>query len=86
MRTAVFVALNSKWHAAYCRALLEGDPFLARIYIQVALASINDRLRAAEVPEGELESIYNAIRYLKIIREMEPQSPAENPSTAEKLA
>jgi len=82
----VLVSLNSKWRAAYCRALLEGDPCVARIYIQVALASIDDRLRAPEVAEGELESIYNAIHYLKLIKEMEPANPAENASALEKLA
>jgi hypothetical protein len=51
----VFAGVNPKWHAAYSRALLEGDPSLVRIYIQLALASINDRLRAAEIPESELE-------------------------------
>ena len=82
----MFAGVNPKWHAAYSRALLEGDPSLVRIYIRLALANINERLRAPEIPEPELESMHNAIRYLNLIRDMELQGLwAEESSGAEKL-
>ena len=82
----VFAGVNPKWHAAYSRALLEGDPSLVRMHIQLALASINERLRAPEIPESELESLHDAIRYLNLIRAMELQRPSAEESGAEKLA
>ena len=66
---------NPKWYAAYCK-VLEAEPVLARIYMQAALASIDERLRASEISAGELESIHNAIRYLNLIRDMELQNRA----------
>ena len=74
----IYVNYNSKWFRSYCRALLEEDPSMARIYVREALATIQRRLRESDVGDDERYAISVASRYLNTISE------AKRPGWSEK--
>jgi hypothetical protein len=62
-----FVNFNSKWFQSYCRAVLESDPRMARVYIKEALTNMNRRLQERDLQSDEREAITVAARYLNAI-------------------
>jgi hypothetical protein len=64
-----YVNYNSKWFHSYCRALLEEDPNMARVYVREAQATMARRLRDSDVDEDERCAISLASRYLNTIAE-----------------
>ena len=63
--------LKSKWFQAYCRAVMEGEPEVARVYVRDALIEINDRMRKPDLSESEREALSVASRYLGLIARVE---------------
>lgn len=63
--------LNSKWFQSYCRAALESDPNLARIYVKNALDVLNETLNETLLTRSEREAVASAIHYLSLIEHQE---------------
>lgn len=63
--------LNSKWFQSYCRAALESDPNVARVYVKNALDVLNKTLNQTPLTERERMAIASAIRYLALIEHLE---------------
>ena len=62
---------KSKWFQSYCRAVMESEPDVARIYIRDAFIEINERLHSSDVTASEREALSVATRYLSLILKVE---------------
>ena len=67
----MFIDFKSKWFQAYCRALLESDREQAQVYIEEALARIDERSRALELQKDELDAMGVATRFLNLMGDTE---------------
>jgi hypothetical protein len=63
--------LNSRWFQAYCRAVMEDEPNIARAYIEDASMQIDKRLCAPDISQSEREALTVASHYLDLIRKVE---------------
>jgi len=72
----MFIDFKSKWFQAYCRALLESDREQAEVYIEEALARIDERSRASELRRDELDAMGLATRYLNLMGNPESRDSA----------
>src|SRR5215470_12394650 len=75
-RQFMFIDFKSKWFQAYCRALLESDREQAQVYIEEALARIDERSRASELQRDELDAMGVATRYLNLMGNPESRDSA----------
>lgn len=66
----MLIDFNSKWFQTYCRAVLEGDPEIAQIYIDEALSAIS-QAGAGQVSDAERQAMQAASRYLSLIKSVE---------------
>lgn len=62
---------KARWFQAYCRAVMEEEPEVARGYIRDAFIEINQRLRAPDLNDAEREALAVASRYLGLIARLE---------------
>lgn len=67
----MLIDFNSEWFQSYCRARLEDDPEIAGIYIEDALAAINQARTTPPAGDGERQAMDAAIRYLRLRKEVE---------------
>ena len=63
--------LKSKWFRAYCRAVTEGEPQAARVYVRDAFIEINSRMHDPDLSDSERETLSVASRYLNQILKVE---------------
>ncbi len=62
-----FVKFDSEWFQCYCRAILESNPEIARIYAREALDAMSQAKSQPDMEDGEREAISVALGYLHLI-------------------
>ena len=67
----MLIDFKAKWFQTYARAVLEDDREMAQIYIENALAAIA-AARIGQLEDTEREAMDTAIRYLTLLKEVEP--------------
>jgi len=67
----MLLELNSKWFQAYCRAVMENEPDIARGYVEDAYLQIDQRLCAPDISQSEREALTVASHYLDLICKIE---------------
>jgi hypothetical protein len=72
----MFVNFKSRWFQAYCRALFEDDPIVARLCVQDALLAIQNRTFERDVSVDERDALSVAARYLAVIQDEGMIKPA----------